>query len=158
MRSSDLWFGLLAAVAGFGAVVMGAEGVTLWVAGTVIAIAALFMILMFWSAYRAPRVLLVGRRTGGRLYALDGALDQAGFAVRCCPGPEVRECPAMHGMACPIPDHLAAAVIAPEGSYEGDLPPCGEALRVPAFDAREAGDPDRLVQSVEAIVMAPATQ
>lgn len=131
MRSSDLFYGLLAAVAAFGAVVTLAADVDPSVAIVFLAFAAVAAAMMLWGAHSAPQVLLVGRRDGRR-NLLESELDTAGFVVASCEGPATRPCPVLNGQSCPVPARPWATV-----AYLDDashhVPPCDRHFRVPTI-------------------------
>lgn len=151
MRSSDLLFGLLALVGGFGAVILAAPGGSPGGIGVALGFAVVMLAAMAWTMWHAPRVLVVGPAAGRRLHGMHDALDSAGFAVCSCPGPEARDCPAMRGLPCPVDRHPLAAVISTSPAYTGPPPPCGEALSIPTVDGRDATHPEAAARAVRGV-------
>jgi type IV secretory pathway TrbD component len=142
MRSSDLFYGLLAAMAGFGAVVALAAGAGGAVVVGMVVVGVLGVVVMLSRARAAPQVLVVGRRDGRRVSRLlESELDSAGFAVASCAGPSSRPCPVLQ--ARPVSD---------PGSPQRDhrvrrragepLPPCERYFHVPtvAIDGGSGGE------------------
>ena len=131
MRSSDLLFGLFAAIAGFGAVVALASDMNGAVPMVMLFAAVVALIAMVSRADAAPQVLVVGRRDGRRLNLLESELDSGGFAVATCPGPTAgRPCPVLSGDPCDIPAH-PNATIAYLGAPGEAVPPCERYFHVP---------------------------
>lgn len=129
-----------AAVVVFGAVVLwateapgGAVGLAGIVAVGLLAAAALLV-------RSSPTVLLVGRRGGEDLGALEAALRGRGFDVEGCPGPEDSACPVRAGKPCPAHGGPVAAVILRHPDETGGLAPCGEAFRIPELTIEEGSD------------------
>jgi type IV secretory pathway TrbD component len=142
MRSSDLFYGLLAAMAGFGAVVALAAGAGGAVVVGMVVVGVLGVVVMLSRARAAPQVLVVGRRDGRRVSGLlESELDTAGFAVASCAGPSSRPCPVLQARPCPIPAH-PSATIAYVGERGEPLPPCERYFHVPtvAIDGGSGGE------------------
>lgn len=129
MRSSDLFYGLLAAMAIFGAVVAFAAGVSGAVSLVMLFVAVLAAVAMMASAEAAPQALVVGRRDG-HLNLLESELDTGGFAVASCPGPASRPCPVLQGRPCPVPARPRVTIAYLDGPEEA-LPPCERHFHVP---------------------------
>jgi hypothetical protein len=137
MRWFDWYLVLLAAVSLVGISVSWAAGATPWVQAAFLVALVGFLALAAWSAVHATKVVIVGRRRGRRLVALENALDDAGFAPRLCPGPAQRPCPVLEGHTCPVGGHPAAAVIYVPAGQGCPLPPCGRGLDVPVLAVAE---------------------
>lgn len=132
MRSSDLFYGLLAAVFGFGAVVALAAGLGGTVPAVMAVVAILFLGLMVLESSRTPQVLLVGLDRGHRPGRLEAELDAGGYAVAFCPGPQARTCPVLAGHACPVRARPVATVAYLDAPTVA-LPPCRRHFRVPTL-------------------------
>lgn len=136
MRFSDLYRVLIAVALGFAAVVVWAETRT-WYGPLVAGIAGLALLaISAWKMAWTTKVVVVG--TGPRPADIDQALDEAGYAIKNCPGPEARPCPVLAGDPCPIHGDLAAAVVYTSEGYAGPAAPCHQALHVPVLTV-EAG-------------------
>jgi hypothetical protein len=136
MRSSDLFFGLFAAMAGFAVVVALAAGLGTGVIVVLVASGLVALALMRSRAERAPQVLLVGRSTG-EIDHLESALDLGDFAVARCAGPQARSCPVLEGRPCPVPAHPLATVTYLDAP-EAPLPPCERHFHVPVIAVEAA--------------------
>lgn len=92
----------------------------------------------------SPTVLLVGRREGEDLGALETALRRDGFDIETCPGPENSACPALAGKPCPAHGGPVAAVVLRHPDERGGLAPCGEAFAIPelAVEQGSAREPE----------------
>jgi hypothetical protein len=136
MRSEFLGYG--AAVLLFGGVVLWAGDATWPVILTFFGLGVGLLVLLWASARRAPRVLLVGERADAPARDLVEALGDAGYDCCRCAGPRNRPCPVLFGGSCPAAaDRPVAAVILRHPDDTGPLPPCGQALLVPAIAAEE---------------------
>ncbi len=149
MRWTDLYLGLLGAVAAFGAVALHFAGASWWPVAGLAVLAAIMLVSMLVVAAHEERVLLVGDPRGSRLNRTKDAIDEAGFATVYCPGPEVQECPAMHGQPCPVHDRIEAVLISTSDAYTGPIPPCGEALHV---GAAQVETPDAVARALDELV------
>lgn len=125
MRWFHEFIGLLAAIFGFAAALSVAARLPWYDIGAFLALAALSFVLMMWLDAHTDEVLVVGDAHSASGVLLRGRLDEAGFAVRTCAGPDARPCPVLRGESCPVHGHPVAAVIA-SASYA----PCGEALHI----------------------------
>jgi len=135
---------LLMASLVFGAAITRASGLPawVWVACGAGAAGAGILALVAWRAddRRTPQLLLVGEPGRERSLALSQALDDRGYDVRTCPGPERRDCPVFRGEPCDVKAHPVMALICQVDGGGALRAPCGEALGVP--DVRL--DTDRL--------------
>ncbi len=130
MRWFDEYLGLLAAASLFGAAVLWAAGTPVAAQVAFLGLSAASLAIMAWRVVRTPRVLLVGEPPGRPRYRLREALDDAGYGLRVCAGPEERPCPVLQGKPCPVRGRPRAALILRRPGDRGPLPPCGEALGV----------------------------
>lgn len=147
MRSDDALMGVVAATLGFGAVAMAAAGAGWLPVAAFAAISAVLLLMVLGRALVTPRVVLVGDPdgpAGGRLGGMTKALEDAGFAVRACPGPTHRPCPVLQGNPCPLLGGGSAVVVFHPATYSGPVPPCGLALALPQLtvEDRSNRDPD----------------
>jgi len=125
MRWFHEFLGLLGAMFAFAGVVAAAARIPWYGTAAFLAFAVASFLLMVWLDAHTDEVLFVGDAGTESAVLLRGRLDEAGFAVRTCAGPDERRCPVLDGDACPVHGHPVAAVIA-SGAYA----PCGEAMHV----------------------------
>ncbi|HEX2849345.1 MAG TPA: hypothetical protein VHN98_02275 [Acidimicrobiales bacterium] len=110
-----------AAVAVMAAIVLSTSVV---LAAVCIGAAAVFLVAAFVVRQRAPRALIVGAPDLRGLVSVSNALDHSRYATGRCLGPELNDCPALRGEACPYRGYSAVVVV-----EHGDVtPPCGEAM------------------------------
>ena len=127
----------------YGGVFLLFAGVVLWAteapwqAGAILGGAAAVLLVLSALARSAPTVLVVGERPGERLETLHRALEEAGFDIEVCPGPENSDCPALHGRPCPAHCDPVAAVVVRHPDETTALAPCGEVLHVPEVAVEE---------------------
>lgn len=129
MRWQGLLYGLVAVLAGLGAVVAAATALPVG-ASLALLITAVVATVAAISPDRIPQVLLVGDGDARRLELLESRFRAAGFTVARCEGPYVRPCPTVIGGRCPVRARPVATV-----AYLGDprdvVPPCERAFHVP---------------------------
>jgi hypothetical protein len=152
MRWSTLYIAVLGFTAGFAAVVLSLDGAP---SGATVALTTLAGALLAVAAIRnsrTPKVLLVGERSEPGVIELQNALDNGGFGIQTCSGPTAKPCPALNGGFCPIGGHPVGAVIYDPVFYDGPIPPCGPALRIPAVTVQEGSDWEPVVGDRSAFV------
>lgn len=133
MRWFDLYIGLMSAVMGFAAVVAWTSGMSAYVIAGFAVLGVVLLGVMAWRMSTAPTVLLVGKKHEEHVEEIDRALDDAGFAVRSCPGPTERACPVFFGEPCPVHvEPFATVEFAPHG-YTGRAAPCEDVFHVPTL-------------------------
>jgi hypothetical protein len=138
MRREYLLYGAVVIV--FGAIVLRAAGAP-WAPAAIAGIVALALVLVaVFLAKPAPIALLVGERAGDRLERLHRALEDAGFDVEVCPGPENGPCPVEHGKPCPASGRPVAAVVVRHADDAMGLAPCGQALTIAELAVEEGSD------------------
>ncbi|HZD78517.1 MAG TPA: hypothetical protein VE646_00540 [Actinomycetota bacterium] len=137
MRWRDEYLGYLAVIVGFGAVVLWAEEVNPSVVAALAVAAALLFLVMLANIARTGEVLLVGDRRDAPVQLMEEILDEAGYEVRRCQGPDVRSCPVDVGDPCPVHCRALAAVVVGWSGGAGVRAPCGRALHVPALVVEE---------------------
>jgi hypothetical protein len=137
MRWPDWYLVLMAAILVFGLSVSWAAGAPGAVQLGFLGGAVLLVVLAARRAAQTRKVAVVGMRRGDRLFGVEMALDDAGFAPRWCLGPQRRPCPVLHGDTCPLGGNPVAAVVYVPYGQVGSLPPCGPALGVPVLTVSE---------------------
>lgn len=144
MRINDALLGLLAAVLGVFSVILAFADYSWYGVSALIALAVAALLLMVARVASTPKVLLVGEPRGVTFHDLRAELDEAGFAIVGCTGPEDHPCPVFEGQPCPVHSKPAAAVIFERAGYAAPHAPCGRALDVPALtlDENSDGGPD----------------
>lgn len=139
VRWRDMYIGLMAMTFAFGGLVLRAEGAP-WVAVIPVWIVSLATgVIMIAHAGSVPKVLVVNESRARPEPRLHDELDEAGFAVVSCGGPEARGgCPVLAGEPCPFAGRhpVAAVIFAGSGEVEM-LPPCGPALSIPVVALAE---------------------
>lgn len=135
MRWTDLYLGLMATTFAFAGVVIRFDGAPWSAVIPVWILAAVLSIAMGLHARATRAILVVAEPREHPEPRLHDELDDAGFAVVSCVGPDARAggCPVLAGRPCPFEGRhpVAAMVFAGTGDVEM-LPPCGPALKVPA--------------------------
>lgn len=134
MRWTDLYLGLMATTFAFAGVVLRLDGAPWSAVIPVWVLAAAVGVAMAVRARATRKVLIVAEPDRRPQARLRDELDDAGFAIVSCAGPDERAgCPVLAGLPCPFEGHhpVAAMIFAGSGDVEM-LPPCGPALKVPA--------------------------
>ncbi len=138
MKREFLLYG--AAIVLLGAVVLWAAEAP-WQASVIAGVIAVALLVVALPLTKpAPVVLLVGERAGEDLGPLHRALDDAGFEVEVCPGPENAPCPVEHGHPCPASGRPVAAVVLRHPDDASGLAPCGQALTIPEVAVEESSE------------------
>jgi hypothetical protein len=139
VRSRDAYIGLGAAAALFFAAVFRAAGVE-WYAVMLLPLVALGLVaILGWRVRVEPKVLLVGGPDGDGRRQLEVELDEAGYMVVGCPGPERRKggCPVTAGRDCPVRWSPASAVVFEASHHSAVRPPCRQGLGIPVLTLAE---------------------
>ncbi len=128
----------------YGGVVVLFGGVVLWAsdapagAAAIAAGTALLLLLAAAMFVRpAPTLLVVGEREGEDLEALHRELQQVGFGLEMCPGPENSACPVLSGKPCPAHGEPVAAIVIRHPDETEALAPCGEAFKIAELAVEE---------------------
>jgi hypothetical protein len=144
MRWRDGFVALLGITCGIGAMVLWADGVSVGAVSPLIGLSVIVLLVAMWRWMRAPRVLLVSDHPHQDGYELRAEMDEAGFAIRSCPGPtDERPCPVHLGLPCPFREPAGRRPVAAVIRHHpgAAVPPCGPALRIPVVRVEDQDVP-----------------